>query len=173
MRKTQALEIVGIGEVEIYPIKKSAIEFPKVNKDGIEVQRKTEGFSRGTSYYVDSTGNKFDESEVFYKLGDKKVQSVKRTEKVAKFDVIDKALLMGDFMSEDYAVLKCSDTTKENFDRVAKNSAIQFRIKSSSIGMKFDTAIIVKFKGHLIMYRGGGFVSEGIKEFDNMMMLDK
>lgn len=167
MRGTGTIELVGIGEVKTYPIKTIPIEFPRVNKDGKEVKRKTEKTGTSKTFYEDDEGNRYDESEVFYLVGKKIISKVKRTEKISDFKVCDKMEIF-DFMSDSYSVLDYNTTTQKNFEKIAKDNAIKFKIKSSSIGMKWDIAYVFKFNGHLVMFKGMGKISDGLKEFADM-----
>lgn len=166
MRKTNTFEIVGIGEFTRFPITRHKAEYKAINKEGVEVEKHREGTL--TYYWVDNEGNKYSESEVFYAIGDKKVQKVKKTEKVSSYEVVDKTEVY-DFLAEGFAVVDGTETTLRNFNRkVKENEALKFKIKLSSNGLKFDIAYILKWCGSLLMISGGGKISEGIKEFSLM-----
>lgn len=171
MKNTQTFEIVGIGEVRTFPIKVERKRFPLVNKDGIEVTSKRSGESSHL-VFVTADGNECEKNETFYLVGDKKVNTIARTSKVSKFEIVDREDI-SNFCSESQAILDYSDTTFKNFEREVGDKAIKFTLKKSSVGEKFDTAYIAKFQGHLVMWSGVGTISEGLKVFQLMKQTEK
>ena len=171
MKNTQQIEIVNIGDFKIFPIKAERQEFKPINKDGEELKSKRIG-EPSHLFYVDKTGKEYTKDEVFYAIGNKKVQKISRTEKVNSFKIVEK-LEVYDFLAESYSVLDYSDTTLKNFERDVGDKAVKFILKKSTTGFKFDVGYILKWNKKLIMISGFGTISEGIKEFTLMKNSEK
>ena len=164
MRNTQSLEIVGIGDFKVYPIKTTRAEFEPINEQGEVLKSKRIG-EPSHLVYVDKTGKEYEKDEVFYLVGKNKVQKIERTAKVSAFKITDKEEVF-DFLAEDYAILDYSDTTYKNFlKEIGEQKALKFVLKKSSTGLKFDVAFVFKFQNRLVMYSGMGSITNGIKEF--------
>lgn len=168
MKRTQQFQIVGVGEFDIYPIKQKPIELPRVTEEGTEVKRVMK--ERGTSsiyVWVDGSGKEYTDDKVFYDVSGNKVQKIKRTEKVVKFEITDRTEIYDLSESESY-VLDCNETTRKTFSSKVGDNAIKFALKKSSRGEKFHKAYLYGSQGEIMMTTGLGSVSKGVKEFKKM-----
>lgn len=166
MRKTRELEIIGIGKVKEYPVRTKRKKFKRVSEEGKEVKRKSEGTKN--YFWTDNEGKKYENDEIFYLIGDKKIQKVPKKEKVKNWEKVDKMKVM-DLANVQTSILDCSETTLENFNREVGDKAIHFRDKKSSRGMKWVRSYIFKQKGRLIKVDSDGITREqGIKKFEEM-----
>lgn len=170
MKKIQKIEVVGLGEIELYGLKPQQQEFKPVNEAGEELTKKTKEAGKYATYvYVDESDKEYSSDEVFYNVGGKIIQKVKKTEKINDFDIVEKSDILGDFMSDGYYICDCSETTLKNWDKeVGQDKAISFVLKKSSRGLKFHRAYVLKFQNHLVLFAGAGKISDGIKEFEKL-----
>lgn len=168
MRKTNEYEVCGLGNFQRFPIRKARQEFKVVNSEGKELIRNSEGTR--ITFFTDDEGKRYEEKDVFYLLGNTKVQKVKRTEKIADFKIVDK-LEVFDLANSTTSILDYSTTTLMNFEReIGTDKAVKFLVKLSSRGFKWCFAYILKYESRLIMIESddGILKSDGIKEFTLM-----
>jgi len=168
MRKTQSFEILGVGTFNIYPIKKKEKTFQLVNSEG-EAVEKTEKESGSSAVYVwtDSKGNEYTKEQVFYDIGGRKIQKIKKTEKVKTFELTDRTEIY-DLAETSTYLLEGNETTTKNFENKVGDKAIRFVFKKSSTGLKFHNAFIFRSHNEILMITGVGKISEGITEFKKM-----
>lgn len=165
MRKTQQIEIIGIGKFDIYPIKADEQKYPMVNNNGDEIFKQQINKSIPATYrFIDKKGKEYEETEVFFQVLDKRIQQIKRTEKVSRFEIISKDEIYNLSESE-FSVLNCDETTKRIFDEKVKNQAVRFTLKKSTTGFRFHKAFIFKMLNELVMITGIGDVKKAIQEF--------
>lgn len=166
-RRTNHFEVVGLGEINLISINQKFPEFKPVSKEGKELTAKREGSL--TYYWIDDEEKKYNESDVFYLVGDKKVQKIKKSEKIENFEIVDKTEILGNFMSDSYYICDVSDTLRKRWNKeIGEDKAITFIFKKSSRGLKFHRAFVFQFQSVLILVSGLGYVSEGIKEYTLM-----
>jgi hypothetical protein len=165
MRKTQSIEVIGIGSFDIYPIKPIEQEFKEITRDGKPLKKVIAEKGTTAKYkWIDSENKEYTKQEVFYDVYGNILQSVKRTEKVKKFDIVSKADIC---LSESTtSILSCDETTIKNFEEKIKNNAIEFTLKKSTNGFKWVKAYILKMYGQLVLVSGLGNIKEAIKEFE-------
>lgn len=168
------VEIVGVGEVEIFPIKAQENKVVPMTKDGknlIKVSAKKVESESG--YFVDDSGNKYSEEQVFYEFGglEKPVQRIKRTEKVSKFSNEEKSAYTDLADDVGTSVLKCNATTRENFKAKVGDGSIKFQIKKADRGWKFYNAYAYTEGDKILMRTGRGSVKKGIEQFDKLEMV--
>lgn len=173
MRKlnSEGFEIVGIGEFQEYPIKASGIKFTQV-ANGKEVAKKREGTGY-TYHYEDAEGNRYDEQDVFYKIGNTLVQEVPRTTKVQEneFTIVDKLEFL-ELAETKTAMLRATETTKRNFENKIGDKALKFVKKDSTRGMEWNIAYVIKNFGKLMIVKGKGNIVKGIAEFDKILTME-
>ena len=168
MRKTQTIEVIGIGNFEIYPVKAQEQEFREVTQEGKPLEKVliTKGIPNEYKW-VDKDKKEYSKNEVFHDICGNYLQSVKRTEKVKNFEIVSKAEV--DNLSESSkSLIKCDETTKSIFEEKVKNNAVSFKIKSSSNGFNWNKAYILKMWETLVMVRGLGDMEKAVKEFDKI-----
>jgi len=168
MKSQNTIELVGIGNIKIYPIKAEQKEFEVVNKDlkPLKVKPTAEG-KRKPRTYLDSEGKEYTEAEVGRNIGGKFVQKVKRTEKVSKMEIVDKTTIIGNFMSDGYFIVDGDETATINLDKqIGEDKALKFKYKSSSNGLKWRQAYLYRFQNAYCMDIGLGTKEEGLKSFN-------
>ena len=165
MKKTQQIEVIGIGKFDIYPIKAVEQKYPMVNLSGEEVFKQQVTKSIPSIFkFVDKKGKEYDKTEVFYQVLDNRIQQIKRTEKISRFEIVNKDEIYN-LSESSFSVLNCDETTKRIFDEKVKNQAISFNIKKSTIGFKFHKAFVLKMFNELVMMTGLGDIKKAITQF--------
>ena len=169
MRKTQSIEVVGIGNFSIYPIKVEEKTYNKVNSEGLILKKKIlEPNIPAKSVFIDDKGTEYDKTRVFTDFNGLKVQQIKRSEKIKNFEVVDKQEI---FNLTEFGIsfLDTDDTTANIYnEKITESQAISFKLKKSTIGFNFYRAFILKLNGVLVMVSGKGNLIEAIKEFKEL-----
>lgn len=167
MKKQNEIELVGIGKVRLYPIKAEQKEFEMCNKDLKPLKKAVaEKGSRAVYKFLDSDNNEYTKEEVGYNINGNFLQKVKRTEKVNKFNVVDRTNIIGNFMGESYFILDADDTALNLLEKqIGNDKALEFVYKSSSIGFKWRKAYIYAFQNCFVMAIGVGYILDGVAEF--------
>ena len=169
MKRTNCIEIVGLGSVNVYPIKTEERDFELVNKDLKPLKKvMVEKNKQATYKYVDGEGKDFSKEEIGYNINGRFLQKVERTEKVSKYKLVDKTDIIGNFMSDGYFIVASEDkTTQIHLEKeIGDSKAIEFVYKSSTIGFKWRKSYIMKFQNCFIMVMGVGKIEDGINEFN-------
>jgi hypothetical protein len=167
MRKTQSIEVIGIGNFDIYPVKAEEQDFKEVTKEGNPLKKVLVTKGTPNEYKWVSENKDYTKSQVFYDVLGNYTQQVKRTEKVKKFEIVSKAEVYN-LTESSFSILNCDETTKNIFDEKVKNNAVKFNIKKSTTGFKWVKAYIYKMKDVLVMVSGLGDVEKAIKEFNKI-----
>ena len=96
MKAINSMEILGIGSVRLYNIKTDEKEFEMCNKDLVPLTKvAVEKGKLGTYKYIDNTGKEYSKADVFYNINGRALNKVSRTEKVNKFNIVDKTNIIG------------------------------------------------------------------------------
>lgn len=165
MRKTQSLEVVGIGNFDIYPIKAEEQKFNEVSQDGNLLKKVLVKKGIPAEYvWFDNDKKEYNKEKVYYDVVGNFVQEVKRTEKVKNFEIVDKTEIYN-LSESSISVLNCDETTLLNFEEKIKDNAIRFNIKKSSRGFKWNKAYLFKMMGVLVLVSGLGDIKKAITEF--------
>ena len=165
MRRTQSVEVIGIGNFDIYPIKAQEQKFNEVSKEGKPLKKVLVKKGISAEYkWLDEDKAEHNKEEVFFDVLGNYVQEVKRTEKVKNFEIVDKTEIYN-LSESSISVLNCDETTQKLFDEKIKDSAIRFNIKKSSRGFKWNKAYILKMREVLVMVNGLGDIEKAITEF--------
>ena len=91
MRKTQSLEIVGIGNFDVMPIKAEEQKFGECSKDGKPLKKTLRAKGTPIDYvWLDDEKKEYTKEQVFYDVVGNIIQEVKKTEKVKNFEICDK-----------------------------------------------------------------------------------
>ena len=169
MKKTQTIEVIGIGNFSIFPIKIKADEYKKVDEKGnlLFKQEKVKG-TRAEYIYVDDKGKEYPTEKVFTDFKGMKIQQIKRTEKVKNFEIVDK-LDIYNLTEYGLSFLNTDETTLNIFNEKIKDKAICFNIKKSTIGFNFFKAYILKLNGVLVMVTGKGNLNQAVTDFKEMV----
>ena len=168
MRKTQAIEIIGIGNFNIYPIKIKEKEYNKISQDGKILDKKILEPSIPAKFiYVDKEDNEVEKDKVFVDFNGLKIQQIKRSDKIKRFDIVDKTEI---YNLTEYGIsfLDTDETTLKIFNEKIQDKAITFKLKKATIGFNFYRAFILKLNGVLVMINGKGNLSQAIEEFKQM-----
>ena len=169
MRKTQSIEVVGIGNFNIYPITIKEAEYNKINEQGNILNKKVMVAGTQAKYvYVDNAGTEYPSEKVFTDFNGVKLQQIKRTEQVKKFELVDKLDIYG-LTEYNISFLDTDLTTLSIFDEKVKDKAICFKLKKSTIGFNFYRAYILKLNGVLVMITGKGNLINAISDFKSMI----
>jgi len=166
MRKTQSLEIIGIGNFDIFPIKAQEQKFNECSKDGKPLKKikKTDG-TPIEYIWLDDDKKEYTKDEVYFDVVGNFVQEVKKTEKVKNFEIVDKMEIY-DLSESSYSVLNCDETTQSIFEeKIEGDKAIKFNLKKSSRGFSWKKAYILKFGNQLVLVSGLGNIKKAISEF--------
>jgi len=164
-KKTQSLEVVGIGKFDIFPIKPIEQKFQIITKQGIPLKKVLVKKGIPSEYkYIDKDKKEHSKDEVFYDILGNFVQSVKRTEKVKNFEIVDKTEIYN-LSESSLSVLNCDETTEKIFNEKIKDNTIKFNLKKSSNGFKWNKAFIFKMMGVLVLVSGLGDIKKAITEF--------
>ena len=165
MIKTQEIEVVGIGNFNIYPVKVKEKDYNKISQDGNILKKKILEPSKQAVYiYVDKDGNETPKEKVMVDFNGLKIQQIKRTEKVKNFELVDKAEIYN-LTEYSLSFLDTDETTLRIFEEKVKDKAITFKLKKSTIGFNFYRAYIMKLNGILVMINGKGNLTTAIDEF--------
>jgi len=165
MRKTQTIEVIGVGSFDIYPVKAQEQNFKEVLQNGSPLKKVLVKQGIPNEYkWVDGNKKEYHKEEVFYNVFDNYTQGIVRTEKVKRFDIVDKSEVYN-LSESSISVLNCDDTTKEIFNEKVKDSAVKFNLKKSSNGFSWKKAYIFKKNGELVMISGLGDINKAITEF--------
>ena len=171
MKKSNKIELVGVGTFDIYPIKTEEKQFRVVSKDLRPIKKVlVEKNKQATYKYFDDKGTEYNKEDIGFDVNGKFFQKVERTHKVTKYNIIDKTEIIGDFMSDGYFIIDGDDRTSQmNIEKeLGDEKAIEYTYKSSTNGMKWRKAYIFKSlnkKGY-VMIMGLGSISEGLEEFE-------
>lgn len=167
MKKQQEFQIVGLGSFKTFPIKQKAQEFPRVTNDGKAVEKKAKVTGTKTEYaWFDEEGNEYADSKIFYDIGGKKIQKIKRTEKVVNYETVDKTDMYDLADGVNTYCVDCDETTRGNFDKeIGVGNSVKFVLKKSSTGTKFHIAYLYRSQGIIMMTTGLGSIGKGIKKF--------
>jgi len=182
MRRTQSIEVVGIGDFDIYPIKSEDGKFKTINQDGEELtansgkkettemkairqQVRALNTERDKIAFLDRNGTSYSKGDIFYDVMGNKIQKLNRTEKVTAFKITEWTDSL-DLAESTTSLIDCNDTTKKIFeDKIGIGKALKFNLKKSSIGFKFHKAFIYMSEGTMILTTGVGSKIEAQKEF--------
>ena len=168
MRKTQEIEVVGIGNFNIYPIKVKEIDYNKISQEGNILKKKILEPSKQAVYiYVDNEGNETPKEKVMIDFNGLKIQQIKRTEKVKNFSLVDKTEIYN-LTEYSLSFLDTDETTLSIFNEKIKDKAITFKLKKSTIGFNFYRAYILKLNNVLVMISGKGNLSQAIEDFKQL-----
>ncbi len=166
MKKTQSLEIIGIGNFDVMPIKAEEQKFKEVNSEGKPLKKVL--VEKGTpilyEWIDEETNKKYSKEDVYFDVIGNFVQEIKKSEKIKNFDLVDKMEIYN-LSESSFAVLKCDKTTLLNFEEKVKDKAIKFNLKKSSRGFKWVKAFILKFENQLVLVSGLGDIKKAIVEF--------
>ena len=167
-KKTQTIEVVGIGNFNIYPIKVKEVDYNKVDSEGNILKKKILEPSQPAKFiYVDDNDKETPKENILIDFNGIKLQQIKRTEKVKNFEIVDR----NDYTHlTEYSLsfLDSDETTTAIFDEKIKDKAICFKLKKSTIGFNFWRAYILKINGVLVMVSGKGDLIKAIEEFKEM-----
>lgn len=169
MRNTQTLELLGVGSFKVYPVTSQETEYNKINEQGEVLTKKV--IQKGTQakyVYVDARGTEYTNDKVFTDFKGIKVQAIKQTDKVKKYDIVD----LGEIASlteYNMAFLDADETTKQIFREKIGEKAICFKLKKSSVGFSFYKAFIFLFEDVFIMTSGQGNVKQAVMDFRQML----
>ena len=143
MRKTQAIEVVGIGNFSIYPIKVKENEYNKINQEGNILNKKILEPSKPAVFiYVDKEGNETPKEKVMVDFNGMKIQQIKRTEKIKNFELVDRNEYV--YLTEyNLSFLDTDETTLSIFNEKIQDKAITFKLKKSTIGFNFYRSYIL------------------------------
>jgi len=173
MRKTQSLEIVGIGNFDVMPIKAEEQKFKEVSQTGKPLKKTLKAKGVPIDYvWLDDEEKEYTKEEVFFDVLGNYLQEVKKTEKVKIFEICDKMEIYN-LSESSYSVLNCDETTASIFNEKIKDKAIKFNLKKSSRGFKWVKAYILKFENQLIMVSGLGNIQKAILEFAKNSQAEK
>lgn len=168
MRKTQTIQVIGIGNFNIYPIKEDEKEYNKINSNGVILEKiKTVEGIPAKYVYKDPDGKEYDNKEVFVDFNGIKLQSIKQTENVKKFEIVDKTEIYN-LTEYNLSLLSVDETTSSIFDSKVGNNAIRFTLKKSSIGFSFWKAYILKMNNQMVMITGKGDLLNSIEKFKSI-----
>ena len=168
MIKTQEIEVVGIGNFNIYPVKVKEKDYNKISQDGNILKKKILEPSKQAVYiYVDKDGNETPKEKVMVDFNGLKIQQIKRTEKVKNFNLVDKTEIYN-LTEYTLSFLDTDETTLSIFEEKIKDKAITFKLKKSTIGFNFYRAYILKLNGVLVMITGKGNLNTAIEDFKQM-----
>jgi len=168
VRKTQSIEIVGVGNFNIYPIKVKEVDYNKVNSEGKILNKKILEPSIPAKFiYVDKENNEVQKDKVFIDFNGLKIQQIKRTDKIKNFEIVDKTEIYN-LTESGLSFLDTDETTLNIFNEKIQDKAITFKLKKSTIGFNFYRAYILKLNGILVMISGKGNLSKAIEEFKQM-----
>ena len=173
MRKTQSLEIIGIGNFDIFPIKSQEQKFGECNNEGKPLKKTLRAKGTPIDYvWLDEEKKEYEKDEVFFDVLGNYLQEVKKTEKVKNFEICDKMEIYN-LSESSYSVLNCDETTTDIFNDKIKDKAIKFNLKKSSRGFKWVKAYILKFNEQLILVSGLGDLKKAILEFSKNSQAEK
>ena len=165
MRKTQDIEIIGIGNFNIYPIKEKKKDYNKINQEGNILKKKILEPSKQAVYiWVNNEGIETPKEKVLVDFNGLKIQQIKRTDKVKNFELVDRAEIYN-LTEYGLSFLDTDETTLRIFEEKVGNKAITFKLKKSTIGFNFYRAYILKLNGVLVMISGVGNLSQAIEDF--------
>lgn len=169
MKKTQSIEVVGIGNFNIYPITIKETEYNKISEGGLILNKKVIEAGKQAKYvYVDDTGTEYSNDRVFVDFNGMKLQQIKRTEQVKRFELVDRTEIYG-LTEYNISFLDTDITTSTIFEEKVKDKAICFKLKKSSVGFNFYRAYILKLNGVLVMISGKGDLNQAIDDFKVML----
>lgn len=178
MRNTQKFEIVGIGNFEVYPIKAQELKLKVVNDKGEELVKLSGkngnngngsvSISESSYFWADTNGNKYSQDLVFYEVGGKKFQKIKRTDVVKNYEVVESNAWTDLADEVGTAILGYNKTTENNFKDKVGDKAVKFKLKKADVGFKFYWAYVYEDKGKLVMTTGRGSRIDGYKQFDSI-----
>ena len=168
MRKTQSIEIVGVGNFNIYPIKVKEQDYNKIDSEGNILKKKIlEPPIPAKFIYVDDEGKEHDKNNILIDFNGVKLQQIKRSEKIKNFEIVDRNDYV--YLTEySLSFLDTDETTLNIFNEKINDKAICFKIKKSTIGFNFWKAYILKINGVLVMITGKGDLIKAIDEFKEM-----
>lgn len=171
MRKTQSIEVVGIGNFNSYPISVKKKEYNKVNERGEKLSKKILEPSHPAKYvYVDDKGTEYSDDRVFTDFNGLIIQGIKRTEKVKNFSIVD-INEISNLTEIKKAFLETDLTTAQIYnDKIGEGKAICFKLHKSSVGFEFYKAYITKINGLFVMFSGEGDFNEAQQDFKNLLM---
>lgn len=168
MKRTQTIEIIGIGNFNIYPVTINEQEYNKVSQNGLILNKKILEPSKPAKYiYIDDKNTEYSNDRVFTDFNGVILQQIKRTEKVKNFDIVDKMEIYN-LTEYNLSILDSDLTTKNIFDEKIKDKAIMFKLKKSTIGFNFWKAFILKLNGVLVMVTGKGDLNKALNEFSKL-----
>ena len=173
MRKTQSVEIIGIGNFDVMPIKSQEQKFGECSKDGKPLKKTLKAKGTPIDYvWLDEDKKEYQKEDVFYNVLGNFVQEIKKSEKIKNFEICDKMEIYN-LSESSYSVLNCDETTTDIFNDKIKDKAIKFNLKKSSRGFKWVKAYILKLNGVLVMVSGLGDVKKAILEFAKNSQAEK
>lgn len=167
MKTTNNIEVIGIGNFKVISIKeKENDDLPLIDENFNELEKRQ--IEKGTQakyiFINPKTKQEVTKDKVYYNFNSIKVQQIKRSEKIKKFDIVDKTEIYN--LSElSISLLDSDDTTRINFDKIVSNNAIRFIYKKSTIGFTFWKAYILKLFDELFLITGKGDIKTAIKEY--------
>ena len=166
-RKTQTIEIIGVGNFNIYPIKVKEVEYNKINNNGDVLKKKViEAGTQAKYVYVDDKNTEYSNDRVFIDFNGYKLQQIKRTEQVKNFEIVDKTEIYN--LTELSISLLDTDLTTQNiFNEKVEDKAVCFKLKKSTIGFNFYKAYILKLNGVLSMVTRKGNLNQAVEDFKN------
>lgn len=172
-RKTQTIEVIGIGSFQVMPIKAQEPNFKEVTQEGNQLKKVLVKKGIPIEYkWIDDKKQEYNKEQVFYDVFQNYVQQVKKTEKVKNFEIVDKAEIYN-LSESSISILNCDETTKKIFEDKIKNNAIKFNLKKSSRGFSWKKAYIFKMMKVLVMVSGLGNIEKAIKEFDKNLKAEE
>jgi len=169
LKKTQSIEIVGVGNFNIYPIKVKEKDYNKINSNGNILNKKILEPSQPAKYvYVDDKNTEYSNDRVFVDFNGLKIQQIKRTDKIKNFELVNKTEIYN-LTEFSLSFLDTDETTLSIFnEKVEDNKAITFKLKKSTIGFNFYRAYILKLNDVLVMISGKGNLIQAVKDFKEM-----
>jgi len=150
MKKQNELEISGVGKAYVYTLKVEKKEFSLVTPELRDV--KTQRTSGGSTIYTDGTQT-WEKAQLGYNVNGRFIQKVERTDKVVKYELVDKTEYTGNYLSDSWYVVIPEPATETKLRELGlyDDKVMVFTYKKSSVGMSFHRAVLSSFQGVLFM----------------------
>ena len=142
-KKTNELELVGIGSVRVYSISAKTIEIPRTTKEGVKVKPIPQKRS-GERKFIGEDKKEYSASEIGYIINNNFFTKIDKTKKVKNYKILPNEEVKDLLYDSYYVITPADETTRQKLVElgVYSGKSLVFAYKKSSVGSKFSKAVI-------------------------------